>query len=130
MTKHVLFVVVLLATGCASSSTGSIQAALDAYETVDFENGVDLSEAKIIARRELIKNNVADLYQFTKPLVDKDVEELPHHEDYWFIYFEEKRPGSIPFIFMVVVNKGNGRVKFADDYNEGNRWILEAALLR
>jgi hypothetical protein len=30
---------------------------------------------------------------------------------------------------MVVINKQTGKVKFADDYNEGNLWMLEAALL-
>ena len=71
-----------------------------------------------------------ELYHLTKPQLELDVTELPDHQDYWFIYFEEKKPSSIPFIFMVLINKETGKIKFADDYNEEKQWILEAAILR
>ena len=115
--------------GCATSSTDRIQSVSDHYKTIDFGNGISLEESKIVAQRQLIKKNVVDLYDLSNPQVDYDVSELPNHQNYWFIFFEEKQPASIPFIYMVVVNKKNGKIKFADDYNEGNQWILEAALL-
>jgi hypothetical protein len=116
--------------GCVTSQSGEVLTVLDNYKTVVFKDAIGLEEAKIIAQRQLVKKNVVDLYYLSRPQIEEDVSGLPGHQDYWFIYFEEKQSENIPFIFMVAVNKQDGRVKFADDYNEGNRWILEAALLR
>ncbi len=121
---------VFLVAGCATSLTDDIKLALDNYKTVVFNDGIELEESKIIAQKQLIKRNLADIYGLSNPHVDNDVSDLPNHEDYWFIYFEENKPSSIPFIFMVLVDKKKGKIKFADDYNEGNKWILEATLLR
>jgi hypothetical protein len=115
--------------GCVTSQKSDVQTVLDNYKTVGFEDRISLEEAKVIAQRQLIKKNIVDLYRLSDPQVDEDISALPGYEKYWFIYFDEKQPSSIPFIFMVVINKQTGDIKFADDYNEGNRWILEAALL-
>lgn len=127
--KH-LILILLFTIGCASTIAEDIKTITDNYETVDFDDGIDLEESKIVAQKQLIKNNVVDIYELTEPQITEDVEDLPNSENFWFVFFEEKKPSSIPFIFMVIVNKENGKIKFADDYDEGNKWILEAALLR
>ncbi len=120
----------LVLTGCVTSQTKEVQTVLDNYKTVIFEDAIGLDEAKIIAQRQLVKKNVVDLYDLSHPQVEENVSALPNNQNHWFIYFEEKRPSSIPFVFMVVVDKQTGGIQFADDYNEGNLWILESGLLR
>jgi len=116
--------------GCTTALTDNVDSVFDHYERIVFDDGISLEEAKVIAQKQLIKKNVVGLYDLSNPLIARDVAELPDYQDYWFVFFEEKKLGSIPFIFMVLVNKETGKIKFADDYNEGNQWILEAALLR
>ena len=120
----------LLVMGCATTVNEDIQLALDGYEKIVFDDGISQEESKIIAQKKLIKENVVDIYNFSSPQIARDVTEFPNHQDYWFIFFEEKKLSSIPFIFMILVDKETGKIKFSDDYNEGNQWILEAALLR
>jgi len=127
--KKYLSLILLLVLGCATSTAENVKTVSDHYEQVIFDDGISLEESKVIAQKQLIKKNVVDLYDLSKPQIARDVTELPDYQEYWFIFFEEKSPGSIPFIFMVLVHKETGKIKFADDYNEGNQWILEAALL-
>ena len=127
--KKYLALALLIMIGCSSTLPDNLKTVSSRYETVVFNDGISLSEAKIIAQNQLVKKNYAALYDLSKPHVDEDVAEMPDYQNYWFIFFEEKQSSSIPFIFMVVIDKDTGKVKFADDYNEGNRWILEAALL-
>ena len=89
-----------------------------------------MEEAKAIAQKQIVRGNLVELYDLSNPHVEKDVTELPGHEDYWFVYFDEKNKSSIPFVFMVVINRETGKIKFADDYALDKQWILEAALLR
>ncbi len=130
MVKKYLSLMLLLVVGCTTTITKEIQLVSDNYKTVIFDDGINLAESKIIAQRQLVKRNVADIYTLSEPQEARDILDLPGYKDYWFIFFEEKKPSSIPFIFMTVINKKSGKVKFSEDYNEGNEWILEAAFLR
>jgi len=121
--------VLLLMTGCASSTTKSIKLVISTYDSVVFSDGISEEEAKIIAQRALIKQNLVKIYDLTDPKIVKDVSDLPNYDKYWFVSFREKKYSSIEFIFMALINKDNGKLKFADDYKESKRWILEAALL-
>ena len=127
--KKYLSIVLVLFVGCSTAQSDAILSVTNNYEKVVFDDGISLEEAKMVAQKQLVKNNVVDLYDLSRPQIDEDVAELPGHENYWFVFFEEKQPASIPFIFMVLVDKETGKVKYADDHNEGNQWILEAALL-
>jgi hypothetical protein len=116
--------------GCSMIKNEYVQSVSGHYETVVFDDGISLEEAKIIAQKQLIKMNVIEIYFLSKPQVFRNAAELPNYQEYWFIFFEEKVPSNIPFIFMVIINKENGSIKFSDDYAEESQWILEAALLR
>lgn len=128
--RKYLSLMLLLVMGCATTIAENVQSISVKYEQVVFDDGISLEESKTIAQKQLIKKNVVDLYVFLKPQIARDVNELPNYQDYWFVFFEEKRLSHIPFIFMVLIHKETGKIKFANDYNEGNQWILEAALLR
>lgn len=127
--KKYLSVMLLFAVGCASSSAVSIQAVAQSYETIIFNDGINAEEAKIIGQRELIKQNLVKFYDISDPKIVTNVTDLPHHEKYWFVSFKEKKVANIVYIFMAIINRDTGRVKFSDDFKEGKRWILEAALL-
>jgi len=128
--KKYLILIPLLISGCASSLAEDINLISSSYEAIVFDDGISLEESKVIAQNALIRQNSAEIYNLSRPQVVKDVSGLPNHQNYWFISFEEKKASRIPFIFTVIIDKQTGRVKFADDYAHGARWILEAALLR
>lgn len=128
--KNFCVLIPLFLTGCASALVAESKAVLERYPTVVFEDGIALEEAKLIAQRELIRQDEAALYALPAPQVAADVAGLPRYEEYWFILFNERGAWTNQYVFMVVINKKNGRIKFARDYTDDKRWILEAALLR
>ncbi len=120
----------LFLVGCASLMKTQSQSVLERYKTVVFEDGITLEEAKLIAQRELIRQNEAAIYDLANPQVVVKVADLPRSQDYWFVSFDEREAGSIKYIFMAVIHKKTGDVKFSQGYAEEKRWILEAAMLR
>lgn len=127
--KKYFCIILLFAVGCASSSALSIQAVSQSYETIIFNDGINAEEAKIIGQRELIKQNLVKLYDIADPRIITNVTDLPNHEKYWFVSFKEIKTSHIQYIFMSIINRNNGQVRFSDDFKEDKRWILEAALL-
>jgi len=128
--KKYLFLFVLLVSGCTTSLGDNILSVQNSFQTIIFNDGVNLEEAKLIAQNALIENNVAEIYDLTNPQLENNVSDLPRHQDFWFISFNERKRGNIPFVFTALINKQTGRVQFADDYAKGKHWILEAALLK
>jgi hypothetical protein len=129
MKKYLAFML-LLTVGCATSVQQKVKTVMEKYEKVNFEDGIDLKDAEIIAQRALAKQNLADRYDIEKPQVVRDIAELPNHEKHWLISFKESGFSSIEYVFMTVIDKGTGKVKFADDIQEDKMWILEAELLK
>jgi len=119
----------VFAIGCASTATKSIEIVSKNYDAITFNDGIDTQEAKVIGQRELIKQNLVKFYDIENPKIVTDVADLPNNEKYWFVSFQEKKKANIEFIFMAIVNRNTGKVKFSDDFKEDKRWILEAALL-
>jgi hypothetical protein len=116
--------------GCARTTAINTQSVSNNYQQIVFDDGISLEESKVIAQKQLIRRNISDIYNLLNPQMANDVENLPNNQEYWFVFFQEIKPANIPFIFMVLVHKETGKIKFANDYNEGNQWILEAELLR
>ena len=116
--------------GCASALVAESKAVLERYPTVVFDDGIALEEARLIAQRELIRQDQAARYDLPTPQAAADMAGLPRYEEHWFILFNERGAWTNQYVFMVVINKKNGRIKFARDYTDDKRWILEAALLR
>lgn len=127
--KKYIGLMLLFLFGCATATTKNIELVSSNYETVIFSDGINAEEAKIIGQRELIKENMVKIYDILNPKIVTDVTDLPNHEKYWFVSFKETKNSSITFIFMAIINKNTGRVKFSNDYKEEKRWILEAVLL-
>jgi len=115
--------------GCTTTAAKNIELVSSNYETVVFSDGITAEEAKIIGQRELIKENLVKFYDILNPKIVTDVTDLPNHEKYWFVSFKETKISNITFIFMAIINKDTGKVKFSNDYKEEKRWILEAVLL-
>jgi len=128
--RKCLAIILLLAVGCTTSLQQKIKTVMDKFETIDYEDGVDWEEAEIIAQRALVRKNLADKYDLVNPKAVEDVDELPHYEDHWFLVFKERMFSSIEYVFVVVIEKESGQVKFADDLQDEKWWILEAALLK
>ena len=127
MVKYFI-ILVLFAAGCTSSLAQSIQTVNNQYDAVVYDDGIDEEEAKTIGQRAIIKKNFVKIYDLSSPVIATNVSDLPNHEQYWFVSFKEKKVSNIEFVFMAVVHRETGRVKFADDFQEDKRWILEAAL--
>ena len=127
--KFCVFIPLFLA-GCASAIVAESKAVLERYPTVVFDDGIALEEARLIAQRELIRQDEAARYDLLNPQAAADMAGLPRYEEHWFILFNERGAWTNQYVFMVVINKKNGRIKFARDYTDDKRWILEAALLR
>ena len=127
--KKYLSLMLICVIGCASASAKNIAMVSKNYDTVNFEDGINAEEAKIIGQREMIKENLVKFYDILNPKIVTDVADLPNNEKYWFVSFREKKVANIEFIFMAIINRETGKVKFSDDYKEGKRWILEAVLL-
>lgn len=128
--KKFCILVPLFLIGCASLMKTQSQSVLERYKTVVFEDGITLEEAKLIAQRELIRQNEVAIYDLANPQVVAKVADLPRSQDHWFVSFDEREAGSLKYIFMVVIHKKTGDVKFSQGYAEEKRWILEAAMLR
>lgn len=128
--KRLCGIIPLFLAGCASVMMAESQSVLSRYQTVIFDDGISLEEAKLIAQMELIRHNEAAIYNLPGAQVAVDVADLPRYQDYWFIFFNERSIVNIKYIFMVVINKKTGSIQFAQDYAEEKRWILEAAMLR
>ena len=120
----------LVLIGCASALVAESKAVLERYPTVLFDDGISVEEAKLIAQRELIRQDEAARYDLPNPQVAGDMAGLPRYEEHWFILFNERGAWTNQYVFMVVINKENGRIKFAREYTEDKRWVLEAELLR
>ena len=116
--------------GCASALVAESKAVLERYPTVVFDDGIALEEARLIAQRELIRQDQAARYDLPTPQAAADMAGLPRYEEHWFILFNERGAWTNQYVFMVAINKKNGRITFARDYTDDKRWILEAALLR
>lgn len=128
--KKLCVIISLFLIGCALSLTAQIQSVLERYKTVVLDDGVSLDEAELIAQRELVRSGEAAVYDLASPRVAVNVADLPHSLGHWFIFFDEREAGSFKYIFMAVIDKKTGGVKFSQGYAEEKRWILEAALLR
>ncbi len=120
----------LFLAGCTSAMMAESQSVLTRYKTVVFDDGISLEEAKLIAQRELIRQNEAAIYELPRPQTAADAADLPRYQDHWFVFFDERSIVNIKYIFMVVIHKKTGRIQFAQDYAEEKRWVLEAAMLR
>ncbi len=116
--------------GCASAIVAESKAVLERYPTVVFEDGISEDEAKLIAQRELIRQDQVERYDLSGPQVTTNLAGLPRAAEHWFIFFNERAAWTTQYVFMAAVNKRNGGVTFARDYTPDKRWLLEAALLR
>ena len=125
MRTVVLFV--LLAMGLASCA--SREDIMQNYEErLDYSDGVDMKEAKIIAQRKIISVQEKRNYKITAPGIMANAA-AQKYEDYWFVVFGHNwlspistEEGAKTYSelkeaqYLVVMSKKNGQIVFAGEY--------------
>ncbi len=115
----IIFSLIVLA-GCAST-----EAIYKNYDTVNFKDGIDQREAKIIAQRIIIATDEQRNYRVSVPDIRTDLEAIKY-PDFWFVVFGHNwlspistNPMAETYTelretqFLVVLDKDNGNIKFA-----------------
>jgi len=126
MKRILLGILFIFLTGCTSQKQ-YIRNVLNDFENLKRGDGAEQEEAVIIAKKELIDQNVVRIYNIEEPRIVEDLTNVPDHQQYWFVSFKEKQASSIPFLYLVAVEKATGNIKFSDDYPTDKSWIVEAA---
>lgn len=80
------------------------------YESVNFDDGIDNREARLIAREHILKKGLAGDYHFDQPDLFLD----PQYPKVWFIRFYPLYMGMRMTDYLVVVDKATGQVRFAN----------------
>jgi len=124
-----IVMLLMIASGCATAMKPAEVIAKD-YSTINFQDGIDLEEALIIAKKEVIDSTPPQTYVVNEPHLMTDFENVPHQDAYWFVSFKEVERGTTPIVYMVTIRKDTGKIVFSRNYSPLNEWILEAALLK
>ena len=110
-------------------------------EKLDYTDGVDIKEARIIAQRKIISVQEKRNYKITAPGV-LNIPAAEKYEDYWFVVFGHNwlspistDPGAKTYTelkeaqYLVVINKRNGQIVFAGEYfpkrSQEFDWVFE-----
>ena len=123
------FCLCLAVAGCATVSVKD--QVLKDYEELTVltpSSEITPQQAKLIAQKKLIDSFLYQNFQLAKPKIVDGPSHIPSAGRYWYVQFDESSKDSIPYIFMVVVEKHGGTVCFADDYPADKEWILESAV--
>ena len=119
----------MMAVGCTAALKPADRIAKD-FKTVNFQDGISLEEALIIAKKEVIEQTPPQAYTLEEPKLMTDFGSVPHQDEYWFVSFNEITKGITPIVYMVTLRKDTGKIVFSRSYSPLNEWILEAALLK
>ncbi|HLF18402.1 MAG TPA: hypothetical protein VI749_05850 [Candidatus Omnitrophota bacterium] len=127
--KRVLMIgLVFFLTACVT--TKKIDPIEEAFKTVVYEDGITTDEAIIIAKKIVKEKTPPKSYNLEEPLLLTEFENVPRHEDYWFVGFHEMPKGMFPVVFLVSLNKQTGKIVFSRSYNMENEWVLQATFLK
>ena len=112
--------------GC--TTTKPDMAILEQYRKTTITLPIIEEQAKLIAQKELVDIALHRQYTLTEPTIMKDFEGVGRQELFWFVAFNEISRSTIPTVYMIVIEKSTGKIKFSKSYVLGKEWILEAAL--
>jgi hypothetical protein len=112
----------LLLSGCAT-----IDSVNKNYQKINYSDGINTEEAKLIGKKRLINSGYQSEYQVISPdfLIDKRTKKYP---DYWFVVYHPKNLGLTHSKYLVVMNKKTGDVLYSDywECKENNfDWIID-----
>ena len=100
------------------------------YDTVVFNDGVTLEEAIFIAKKEVKDNTPPKTYNIDEPKIITEFESVPHNEDFWFVSFPEMEKSAVKDVYMVSLQKEDGKIVFSRAYVPENEWVIEAVFLK
>jgi len=127
--KRVLAVICVFAlTACVTTKKADLIE--ENFKTVVYEDGITADEAIIVAKKIAREKTHPQSYNLEEPLVLTEFENVPHHQDYWFVGFHEMPKGMFPVVFLVSLHKQTGKVVFSRSYNMENEWVLQATFLK
>jgi len=126
--KIILTFLVIVLFGCGTVPVRD-QVLMD-FETLDLTRlkGIDQETALLIAQKSLIDTFLDKNYKLSDPKIIVGPAEVRNYNRYWYVSFKETTQSTIPFIYVVVVRKEDGKVCFSDDYQVERKWILESAV--
>lgn len=119
----------MLAMAVMISSCASREDIMKNYEErVDFNDGVNITEAKIIAQRRILSVQEKRYYKLTAPGVINNAASF-QYDDYWFVVFGRNwlspistEEGTKTYTelkeaqYLVVIGKKDGQIVFAGEY--------------
>jgi len=111
-----------------SSGCATIKSIEKNYKKIDYSDGINKSEAKLIAKKSLIDSPYRNFYRVIRPRI-LDNDETLQHPRYWFLKFRRKSSKLNKSNYFVVIEKKTGEVIYAEKHYPNNaqnyRWILE-----
>ena len=125
MQTVVLFILLTMGLASCASREDIMQ---NYEERLDYSDGVDIKEAKIIAQRKIISVQEKRNYKITAPGIIANAA-AQKYEDYWFTVFGHNWLSPISTDegaktyselkeaqYLVVISKKNGQIVFAGEY--------------
>ena len=129
-----LFLIVTIL-GCSS-----LEAIYKNYKTVNFADGIDEPEAKVIAQKKLVNTEEQRFYRLTAPDI-RTTPQAMEYPEYWFVVFGHNwlSPISMEPVtktytelreiqYLVVIHKKTGEVKFFGEWfpkrDNTFRWVF------
>jgi len=128
--RKVLYVILACAAMTGCRTTKAIDTVHQDFASVIFDDGISEEEAIFIAKKQVKDRTPPQSYFIDQPKVVTEFEDIPHHEDFWFISFPPAEKSTVPSVFMVVTRKDNGKIVFSRSYIPENEWVLQAVILK
>ena len=126
--KLLLFLPVVILFGCSTPSVKD--KVLSDYDALVLSplSQITGEQARLIAQKELVGRYLDHEFDLESPKLVQGPEGVPGLDKYWYVKFDEIKRTIDRYIFIVIIEKTGGRVRFCDDYPEDKEWILESAV--
>ncbi len=97
-------------------------------EEIDFSNGINATEAVLIAKKQLISTDVRRKYILKSAKVLYGYYER-RYKQYWFVRFDARSFDESFWSYLVVIDKATGDIRFAGEYVPlevfGYDWVFD-----
>ncbi len=95
---------------------------------IDFSNGINATEALLIAKKQLISSDVRKKYILKSARVLSGYCERQYSR-YWFVRFDARAFDESFWSYLVVIDKETGNIRFAGEYVPlqvfGYKWVFD-----
>ncbi len=121
----------LMTLALATTSYANMSALENSYAKINYKDGINQREAKLIAKKALMDSGDKNLYRFFNPEIVDNRYTYPHQQ-YLFVHLKRKSLEVARSEYLVIVDKKTGKVVYSDKeyhptnvlaYN-GYRWAV------